>query len=170
MEAIHPEADDADQAESPRYETNRGPGSTEEVDFETRQEPYPVIKSHVNAVVPDTSKWEQSASYQIDRNKHVKSFVKNAGLGFAIPYLHNGEHHEYLPDFIIQLDDAQPRYLILETKGYDPLRDVKEQAAHRWVRAVNNTGSFGYWVCAMVTNIATVDEVVSRAATTELGR
>ena len=49
-----------------------------------------MTKSHVNAVVPDTAKWEQSAAYQIDRNKHVKSFVKNAGLGFAVPYLHNG--------------------------------------------------------------------------------
>ena len=125
LEAIHEELGDGEVAESPRYETNRGPGSTEEVDFETRREPYPVTKSHVNAVVPDTAKWEQSAAYQIDRNKHVKSFVKNAGLGFAIPYLHNGEHHEYIPDFIIQLTGPEPRYLILETKGYDPLSRSK---------------------------------------------
>ena len=65
------------------------------------------------------------------------SFVKNAGLGFAIPYLHNGEHHEYLPDFIVRLAGGGERYLILETKGYDPLQDVKRQAARRWVRAVN---------------------------------
>ena len=166
LEAIHPEADDADQAESPRYETNRRPGSTEEVDFETRREPYPITKSHVNAVVPDTAKWEQSAAYQIDRNKHVKSFVKNAGLGFAIPYLHNGEHHEYIPDFIIQLTGAEPRYLILETKGYDPLREVKEQAAQRWVLAVNGTANFGHWSYALVTDISKTDEAVLLAAVT----
>ena len=166
LEAIHEELGDVEVAESPRYETNRGPGSTEEVDFETRREPYPVTKSHVNAVVPDTAKWEQSAAYQIDRNKHVKSFVKNAGLGFAIPYLHNGgEHHEYIPDFIIQLTGPEPRYLILETKGYDPLREVKEQAAKRWVRAVNATEIFGQWEYAMVTDVAMVDELISRAAT-----
>ena len=166
LEAIHPEAEDADQAESPRYETNRGPGSTEEVDFETRREPYPVTKSHVNAVMRDTAKWEQSAAHQIDRNKHVKSFVKNAGLGFAIPYLHNGEHHEYIPDFIIQLTGPEPRYLILETKGYDPFREVKEQAAQRWVRAVNGTDSFGQWAYTMVTDVSLVREAVLRAATT----
>jgi type III restriction enzyme len=163
LEAIHPAADDGDQSESPRYETSRRPGSTEEVDFETRREPYPVTRSHVNAVVPDTAKWEQSAAYQIDRHKQVKSFVKNAGLGFAIPYLHNGEQHEYIPDFIIRLAVAEPRYLILETKGYDLLQDVKEQAALRWLRAVNGTGSFGHWAYAMVTDIANVDEAVSQA-------
>ena len=52
--------------------------------------------SHINAVVPDTEKWEQSAAYRLDTHGLVRSFVKNAGLGFAIPYLHNGEHHEYL--------------------------------------------------------------------------
>ena len=25
----------------------------------------------------------------------VDAFVKNAGLGFAIPYLHNGQMHDY---------------------------------------------------------------------------
>ena len=164
LEAIHPAADDRDQGELPRYETNRGPGSTEEVDFETRREPYPVTKSHVNAVVPDTAKWEQSAAYQIDRHKQVRSFVKNAGLGFAIPYLHNGEHHEYIPDFIIHLNNIEARYLILETKGYDPLQEEKEQAAQRWVRAVNGTASFGHWAYAMVTDISKVDDAVSKEA------
>ncbi len=27
--------------------------------------------------------------------------MKNAGLGFAIPYLHNGQSHDYMPDFIV---------------------------------------------------------------------
>ena len=170
LEAIHPDTDNGDNPESPRYETNRGPGSTEDVDFETRREPYPVTKSHINAVVPDTAKWEQSAAYQIDRHNHVKSFVKNAGLGFAIPYLHNDEHHDYIPDFIIQLTGSEPHYLILETKGYDPLREVKEHAAQRWVQAVNGTGSFGHWAFSMVTEIATVHETVSREAATGAGQ
>ena len=123
-------------------------------------------RANVNAVVPDTAKWEQSAAYQIDRNKHVKSFVKNARLGFAVPYLHNGEHHEYIPDFIIQLAGPEPRYLILETKGYDPLREVKEQAAQRWVLAVNGTANFGHWSYALVTDISKTDEAVLLAAVT----
>lgn len=144
----------------PRRESGRGPGSTVEVDFETRREPYPVVKSHINAVVPDTAKWEQSAAYRLDTNDLVYSFVKNAGLGFAIPYLHNGEHHEDVPDFIVRMVDDEERYLILETKGYDPLGDVKAQAAQRWVRAVNAVGDFGNWDYVVVSDMSKVEDAV----------
>ena len=76
------------------------------------------------------------------RFESVRAFVKNAGLGFATPYLHNGEHQEYLPDFIVRLAGDAVRYLILETKGYDPPEDMKTPAARRWVRAVNADGGF----------------------------
>ena len=55
----------------------------------------------------------------------VTAFVKNQGLGFAIPYLHNGQDHDYYPDFIIRLKCDPPLHLVLETKGYDPLEEVK---------------------------------------------
>ena len=58
------------------------------------------------------------------------------------PNLHNGEHHEYLPDFIVRLAGDAVRYLILETKGYDPLEDMKTPAARRWVQTVNADGGF----------------------------
>ena len=150
--------------ELPRVEQGREPGSTVEVDFETRREPYPVVKSHVNAVVPDTDKWEQTAAYRLDTHDLVHSFVKNAGLGFAIPYLHNGAHHEYLPDFLVRLADDEERYLILETKGYDPLQDVKTQAAQRWVRAVNAGGGFGSWYYAVIFEMSKVGDAVRQAA------
>jgi len=94
----------------------------------------------------------------------VHSFVKNAGLGFAIPYLHNGEPHEHLPDFIVRLTGARAHYLILETKGYDPLAEVKSQAAHRWVRAVNAEGAFGSWNYAMISDMGKVGDVIVRAS------
>ena len=159
--AIKP--DDGEDAELPRSENGRGPGSTAEVDFETRRKPYPVVKSHINAVVPDTAKWEQTAAYRLDTNESVHSFVKNAGLGFAIPYMHDGEHHDYLPDFIIRLTGDEECYLILETKGYDPLTEVKAQAAHRWVHAVNAGGGFGTWDYAVVSDMGKVGETVKRA-------
>ena len=164
ISAIQPDHTSGDQAEVPRYEGGRGPGSTAEVDFETRQEPYPVVKSHVNAVVPDTRKWEQSAAYSLDTHKQVRSFAKNAGLGFAIPYMHNGEQHEYLPDFIIRLNGGEARFLILETKGHDPLAEVKSQAAQRWVDAVNAGGGSGSWQYRLVTDIGTVGETVDQTA------
>ncbi len=169
MAAVGPDHEAGEDAELPRYESGRGPGSTAEVDFETRREPYPVVKSHVNAVVPDTAKWEQSAAYRLDTHERVHSFVKNAALGFAIPYLHNGQHHEYLPDFIVRLTGDAERYLILETKGYDPLEEVKSQAAQRWVRAVNANGGFGTWDYAMVSDMGKVGEAVSRTAESASG-
>ena len=100
----------------------------------------------------------------LDTNEFVHSFVKNAGLGFAIPYLHNGEHHDYLPDFIVRLAGDGERYLILETKGYDPKEDVKAQAAQRWVRAVNASGGHGIWIYDLVSDMSKVGEAVRRAS------
>ena len=160
--AIRPDDMAGGSVELPRVEQGREPGSTVEVDFETRREPYPVVKSHVNAVVPDTDKWEQTAAYRLDTHDLVHSFVKNAGLGFAIPYLHNGEHHEYLPDFIVRMVGDGERYLILETKGYDPLEDVKTQAAQRWVRAVNASRGFGSWNYAVISKMSKIGDAVRR--------
>ena len=162
--AIQPDDGFGETVELPRIETGREPGSTAEVDFETRREPYPVEKSHVNAVVPDTKKWEQNAAYRLDTSDLVHSFVKNAGLGFAIPYLHNGEHHEYVPDFIVRLTGKDQRYLILETKGYDPLEEVKSQAARRWVSAVNASGEFGAWHYGIIHDMSKVEAAIREAA------
>lgn len=149
VEAIQPDTTLGESPEIPRYETSRGPGSTADVDFWTSKDVREVIHSHLNYVVADTKKWEQAAAYIIDKHEKVDVFVKNAGLGFAIPYLHNGQHHDYMPDFIIRLKCEPPIHLILETKGFDELADIKTQAAKRWVDAVNADGSYGTWKYAV---------------------
>jgi type III restriction enzyme len=161
-QAIQPDAAAGDDPEVPRYEANRGPGTTADVSFWTSRDVREAVKSHVNYVVADTAKWEQSAAYQIDRHAAVEAFVKNAGLGFAIPYLHNGAPHDFVPDFIIRLAGAPARHLILETKGYDELKDVKAAAAERWVAAVNADGQFGEWAFRMVTNISEVTKTIDQ--------
>lgn len=148
--AIRPDATQGEAPEIPRYEANRKPGTTADVDFWTKREVREVFKSQVNFVVADTEKWEQSAAYYIDTHPAVMSFVKNAGLGFAIPYLHNGQMHDYLPDFILRLQNPAPFHLILETKGYDPLAEIKQAAAMRWVKAVTSDGRYGGWQYAMI--------------------
>lgn len=159
-EAISPDTGEGEAPELPIYETNRGPGSTADVDYWTSKETVPVLHSHLNAVIPDTTVWEQSAAYRLDKHDRVRAFVKNAGLGFAIPYLFNGQMHDYVPDFIIRFNDRPEHYLILETKGFDPLKEVKAQAAKRWVKAVNAEGSFGEWEYAVVT-LDEVDRVLN---------
>jgi type III restriction enzyme len=143
--AIQPDTVQGEAPELPVYEMNRGPGSTAEVDFWTSRDVREVLHSHVNYLVADTKRWEQSAAYCIDTHPSVEAFVKNSGLGFAIPYLYNGQSHDYVPDFLIRLKGQPGVHLILETKGYDPLAHVKAQAARRWVAAVNADGQYGCW-------------------------
>jgi type III restriction enzyme len=161
--AIKPDSAQGEAPEVPRYETNRGPGSTAEVDFWTSRDVREVVHSHLNYVVADTKQWEQSAAYVIDTHPMVDAFVKNSGLGFAIPYAHNGQPHDYLPDFIVRLKTEPPRFLILETKGYDPLEDVKRQAAERWVAAVNAEGSYGRWGYKLAKRVSAIDDIVREA-------
>ncbi|HUN65176.1 MAG TPA: type III restriction endonuclease subunit R [Bacteroidota bacterium] len=145
VNAIKPDTKSGEAPEVPQYELNRGPGSTADVDLWTSRDVREVVKSHLNYVVADTKRWEQSAAYIIDTHPAVDAFVKNAGLGFSIPYLNNGQPHDYVPDFIIRLKTTPAIQLILETKGYDELVDVKRQAANRWVNAVNADGTYGVW-------------------------
>ena len=160
LEAIRPDASQGEAPEVPRYESMRGVGSTADVDFWTNREVREIEKSHLNYMVADTKKWEQSAAYFLDKNDSVEAFAKNAGLGFAIPYLHNGQMHDYVPDFIVRLKSDPPRHLILETKGYDPLEEVKHAAAQRWVSAVNEDGTFGQWGYAIAKKVSEVPEIL----------
>jgi type III restriction enzyme len=160
VQGITPDTKGGETPEIPRYEASRGPGSTADVDFWTSKEVREVVKSHLNYVVADTKKWEQSAAYQLDQNPRVVAFAKNAGLGFAIPYLHNGQVHDYIPDFIVRLEKDGQQTLILETKGYDPLEEVKRAAAIRWVTAVNADGRYGNWQYAMVKKIEDVSKAI----------
>jgi type III restriction enzyme len=153
VESIRPDTSQGEAPEVPRYENSRGPGSTADVDYWTSKDVREVVKSHLNYVVADTKRWEQEAAYYIDTHSVVDAFVKNAGLGFAIPYLHNGQPHDYVPDFIIRLNTSPVIHLVLETKGFDDLADVKAAAAERWVASVNADGAFGIWRYAMARRV-----------------
>lgn len=165
VNAIRPDTSQGEAPEIPKYERHRKPGSTDEVDFWTSRDVREIENSHLNYAVADTKRWEQSAIYYIDTHPATAAFVKNAGLGFAIPYFHNGQPHDYMPDFIIRLktDSEEPYHLILETKGFDPLEDLKKAAAHRWVKAVNADGSFGYWQYSIVRKPEKVVEKINNA-------
>lgn len=162
LEAFRPDTSQGEAPEVPRYEASRGPGSTSEVDLWTSRDVREVNKSHLNYVVADTKKWEQSAAYYIDTNPAVKSFVKNAGLGFAIPYLYNGQMHDYVADFIIRVKSQAPRFVILETKGYDPLLEVKQAAAERWATAVNADNRYGQWQYEIARKLSEVPEILKK--------
>ena len=161
-EAIRPDTTAGESPEIPRYESHRGKNSTDDINFWTSKEVREVIKSHVNYVVADTHQWEQAAAYIIDNHPEVEAFVKNAGLNFAIPYFHNGENHDYIPDFIIRFKTLKLHYLILETKGWDELREIKQAAALRWCDAINADGRYGHWQYVM-TGLKQVKELIDEA-------
>jgi type III restriction enzyme len=167
VQHIVPDESQGEAPELPRLELLRPEGSTADVDYWTSKEVRDTKKSHVNYLVPDTARWEQQAGNYLERSKGVEAYVKNAGLGFAIPYLHDGQMHDYMPDFIARLvspgDGGKPRYLILETKGYDPLDEVKEAAAQRWCAAVNADGRWGTWRFAMARKIEDVPYLIQES-------
>ena len=121
-----------------------GRGSTLYVDFHTTKPIYPVTRCHLNAMVADTKKWEQSAAFLLDSHPGVKRWVKNDRLGFTIPYRHRGLLSRYIPDFIVVTD--RDENVIVEIKGQvTDDADAKAKAAERWVEAVNRLGEHGVW-------------------------
>jgi type III restriction enzyme len=154
------------RAEVPRYEAHRRAGSTRDVDVWTSRPVQETQRSHLNFVVADTARWEQSAAFYLETDPHVVAHAKNFNLGFAVPYEHGGAAREYLPDFLVRAREGEREVgtLILETKGYDPLEHVKVAAAHRWVAAVNAEGSHGRWAYRIVRTPTAVPAALASAA------
>ena len=136
-----------------------GRGSTLFVDFHSRKPIYPVTQCHLNAMVADTQKWEQSAAFLLDSHSGVKSWVKNDRLGFYIPYRNRGLPARYVPDFLVVTDSGQ--HVIVEIKGQvTDSADTKAKAAQRWVTAVNRLGTYGNWHYLLVTDPGRLGQVL----------
>jgi type III restriction enzyme len=86
----------------------------------------------------------------------VVRYVKNQGLGFAIPYTIGGAERQYLPDFIAQVVDGQRDCLnlIIEVSGEPKKEKAAKVAAARslWIPGVNNLGQFGRWAFLEITD------------------
>ena len=160
LSAIRPDTASGEAPELPRYESQRPPGNTAEVDFYTRREPCGAIKTHLSGVVV-ANRLEKQAVRALDNSDQVDAFVKNEQLGLAIPYLRDGATHEYHPDFVIRLKNGE--HLILETKGFDPKKE-KAEAARRWADAVSADGRHGRWHYELVKSEAGILKVLKKCA------
>ncbi len=135
-------------------------GSTRYVDFETTKPVYATDpnKCHISHVVADTRDWEQRAVIALEDIEEVHAYVKNHGLDFTIPYTINGEERQYIPDFIVRMNDGQGNddllNLIIEVSGLPKKDKAAKTATARtlWVPAVNNHGGFGRWAFLEVTD------------------
>jgi type III restriction enzyme len=128
-------------------------GSTRYVDFDTTRSVYATRpdKCHISHVVCDTDSWEQKLAQAIEDMPEVIRYVKNHNLNFTIPYTLNGEEHQYIPDFIVCIDDGHGPddllNLIIEVTGEKKKDKAAKVATARtlWVPAVNNHGGYGRW-------------------------
>jgi type III restriction enzyme len=145
LAAIRPDTEAGEAPEVPDLDRDR-PCATADISVFTAKRLREAVRSHVNLVIID-SIWEAAAAELLDSHPAVAAYIKNDGLNFTVPYLHNGKPSEYLPDYVIRLAGVADRFVIAEIKGADwgGLAEVKAQAAHRWCAAVNATGEFGQW-------------------------
>jgi type III restriction enzyme len=128
-------------------------GTTQFVDFDTTRSVYATRadKCHISHVVADTDSWEQKLAQSIEEMPEVIRYVKNHNLGFTIPYTLDGSEHQYIPDFIVCIEDGHGAddllNLIVEVTG-EKKRDKAAKvttARTLWVPAVNNHGGYGRW-------------------------
>lgn len=105
-------------------------GTTAEVDFKTTRPCWSTRISHIDQVVADTKKWEQSATFRLEQQvgKAVRFYARNDHLGLVIPYEYQGIQHGYEPDFLARL--ANDVTLILEIKGFEDERDRAKSLSH----------------------------------------
>lgn len=156
-------------------------GSTDVVDFFSTKAVYETDPNlcPVNFVVLDGvggNTWEQIVAQTLEALPDVAAYVKNDHLEFAIPYVHAGRTHRYLPDFLVRLKrppgDVE-RHLVVEVSGTLKSRAMSQEKAdtarNLWCTAVNNMGGWGRWGYIEITDPTTARQELT-AAMAELYR
>lgn len=140
-------------------------GSTRHVSFTTTKDVRETDprKCHVNYVVSD-SDWEAEFARVAENHPKVLSYVKNQGLGFTVPYKDGDVAREYVPDFIVQVDDghgvSDPLNLIIEIKGMknEQVKLKKETMTEKWVPGVNALSTHGRWAFDQFDSVFEIDK------------
>jgi type III restriction enzyme len=156
-------------------------GSTDDVRFYTRKVVIEATKSHVNYVVLDGIKgntWEETVAGLLEDHDTVAAYVKNDGLRFEIPYIHGGNTHAYVPDFLVRLRPIEGidtiHTLIVEVSGGrkdQHFRHTKaETARDHWCVSVNNHGGFGRWGYVEISNMEHAESALNNSIEALLAR
>ncbi|UCC29366.1 MAG: hypothetical protein JSU86_14335 [Phycisphaerales bacterium] len=120
-------------------------------------------RSHISHCVYDST-WEATESFELERNRHVRAWVKNDHLGFEIMYVYKGVVQKYRPDFLIRL--ATGKMLVLEVKGQGTQQDrTKREFLAEWVKAVSEHGGFGRWACDVSFDPGDIPGLLAKYAT-----
>jgi type III restriction enzyme len=103
-------------------------------------------------------------------------YVKNQGLGLEVPYLSGGQQKQYVPDFIVLIDDGHgpddPLQLIVEVKGYrrEDVKDKSNTMKTYWVPGVNQLKAYGRWAFAEFRDVYLMEADFEEKITAEVER
>lgn len=165
-DGITPTAASADAPLLPVLNRMRRFHTTADAEETTTRPVLPVEKSHLNGVIW-RSQPERQAAELLDRSPYVESFVANGrGFGLTILYQDGDTDRSYEPDYLVRLVGG--KQMVLEIKGlkgelHDPnLVNIKNEAARKWVAAVNNAKRFGTWLFEICYDIDELDEVLAK--------
>ena len=142
-------------------------GSTAHVRFNTSRTDRwdtsgPTPKCHINWVVLDSG-WEGEFCRVAESHPRVRAYVKNHNLGLEVPYRYGSETRQYLPDFIVRVEDGHGEEdllnLIVEIKGFrrEDAKEKKSTMDTYWVPGVNNLGTHGRWAFAEFTEVYQIE-------------
>jgi len=136
-------------------------GSTSHVRFFTsKKDRYQTSadRCHINWVILDSG-WEAEFCRVAETHPRVRAYAKNHNLGLEVPYRWFSETRQYLPDFILRVDDGHGEddllNLIVEIKGYrgENAKEKKATMDTYWIPGVNSLGTFGRWAFAEFTEV-----------------
>lgn len=140
--------------------------STADVDYRTTRDCVSLTKSHLN-YAPVLSGWERQTIERLEDMDAVECFT-SAGrhLGFTVPYEYMEASLSYEPDFVIRLRGGI--HLVLEIKGRggeihgEDQVLAKNEAAKKWVAAVNNSGRYGRWAFEICRDLGELRTIIER--------
>ena len=120
------------------------------------------VRSQISHVVYDST-WEKAVADLCEKVPQVVAWAKNDHLDFVIRYLWRGSSRNFVPDYLIRLNNGKT--LVLEVKGVDDDRNrIKRAAMALWVKTVNEQGGFGQWCFDVVFEPARTRDVIMQHA------
>lgn len=119
-------------------------------------------RSQISHVVYDST-WEKAVADLCEKVPQVVAWAKNDHLDFVIRYLWRGSSRNFVPDYLIRLNNGKT--LVLEVKGIDDERNRMKRAAMAvWIKTVNEQGGFGQWCFDVVFEPARTRDVIMQHA------
>ena len=97
------------------------------------------LKSPISHAICDSG-WEVEVARLLDQLPPVHRWLRNYGLNWSLPYIADGEYHQYRPDFVAvcPLANGPELHLVIEVKGQELFNDrIKRDWAEHWCAAVN---------------------------------